>query len=33
MSKVAIASSNITGVGVGNSVTRDFLPHAESDFI
>ena len=33
MSKVAIASSGITGVGVGNSVTRDFLPHAESDFI
>lgn len=33
MSKVAIASSGITGVGVGNSVARDFLPHAESDFI
>ncbi len=33
MSKVAIASSGITGVGVGNSVSRDFLPHAESDFI
>lgn len=33
MSKAAIAASGIKGVGVGNSTTRDFLPHAESDFI
>ncbi len=33
MSKVAIASSGIMGVGVGNSESRDFLPHAENDFI
>lgn len=33
MSKAAIAASEIKGVGVGNSTTRDFLPHAESDFI
>lgn len=33
MSKAAIAASGMTGVGIGNSTTRDFLPHAESDFI
>ena len=33
MSKAAIAASGVTGVGIGNSTTRDFLPHAESDFI
>jgi len=32
-SHIAIANSGIIGVGVGNSVERDFLPHAESDFI
>ena len=30
---IAIASSHITGVGPGNSVQRDFLPLAFSDFI
>ena len=30
---IAIANSNIIGRGAGNSVGRDFLPHAESDFI
>ncbi len=30
---IAIASSNIVGVGPGNSVERDFLPQAFSDFI
>ena len=24
---------NVVGLGVGNSIERDFLPHAESDFI
>lgn len=32
-SHIAIANSNIIGRGVGNSIERDFLPHAESDFI
>lgn len=32
-SHMAIANSNIIGLGVGNSIERDFLPHAESDFI
>ncbi len=32
-SHIAIANSQIVGLGVGNSVERDFLPHAESDFI
>ena len=30
---IAIANSNVVGLGVGNSIERDFLPHAESDFI
>lgn len=30
---IAIANSNVIGLGVGNSIERDFLPHAESDFI
>lgn len=30
---IAIASSHIFGCGPGNSVQRDFLPHAYSDFI
>ena len=30
---IAIANSNIVGRGPGNSVERDFLPHAENDFI
>lgn len=33
MAKIAIANSNVIGLGVGNSIERDFLPHAESDFI
>ncbi len=33
MSQAAIAASGVSGVGIGNSTTRDFLPHAESDFI
>lgn len=32
-SHIAIANSNVIGLGVGNSIERDFLPHAESDFI
>lgn len=32
-SHMAIANSNVIGRGVGNSIERDFLPHAESDFI
>lgn len=32
-SKIAIASSNIIGKGPGNSVQRDFIPQAYSDFI
>lgn len=32
-SQIAIANSNVIGLGVGNSIERDFLPHAESDFI
>lgn len=32
-SKIAIASSNVIGKGPGNSVERDFLPQAFSDFI
>jgi cell division protein FtsW len=30
---MAVANSNIIGRGPGNSVERDFLSHAESDFI
>lgn len=30
---VAVANSNVIGLGPGNSVERDFLQHAESDFI
>ena len=30
---IAIANSTVVGVGPGNSVQRDFLQHAESDFI
>lgn len=30
---MAVANSNIIGRGTGNSVERDFLSHAESDFI
>ncbi len=30
---IAIATSNIIGKGPGNSVQRDFIPHAYSDFI
>ncbi len=30
---IAIASSGIIGVGPGNSVQRDYIPHAYSDFI
>ncbi len=30
---IAIASSHIFGCGPGNSVQRDFIPHAYSDFI
>lgn len=30
---IAVANSNILGKGPGNSVERDFLSHAESDFI
>ena len=32
-SHIAIANSNVVGLGPGNSIERDFLPHAESDFI
>lgn len=32
-SHIAIASSNIIGCGPGNSIQRDFIPHAYSDFI
>ena len=32
-SHIAIASSNIFGCGPGNSIQRDFIPHAYSDFI
>ncbi len=32
-SHIAIANSGFIGLGVGNSIERDFLPHAESDFI
>lgn len=31
--KIAVANSNIVGLGPGNSIQRDFLQHAESDFI
>ena len=31
--RIAIANSNFIGRGPGNSVGRDFLPHAENDFI
>ena len=31
--KIAIANSNVIGRGPGNSIERDFLQHAESDFI
>lgn len=30
---IAIANSNVIGRGPGNSIQRDFLQHAESDFI
>ena len=32
-SKFAIASSNILGCGPGNSIQRDYIPHAYSDYI
>lgn len=32
-SKIAIASSHIIGHGPGNSIQRDFIPHADSDYI
>lgn len=32
-SNIAIASSHIIGCGPGNSRLRDFIPHAQSDFI
>ena len=32
-SNIAIASSHIWGCGPGNSTLRDFIPHAQSDFI
>lgn len=32
-SHIAVASSNIIGCGPGNSIQRDFIPHAYSDFI
>lgn len=32
-SNIAIANSNVIGLGPGNSIQRDFLSHAESDFI
>src|SRR5699024_4767815 len=32
-SKVAIARGGLTGVGVGKSVERNFLPQSSSDFI
>ncbi len=31
--KIAIANSNGIGLSIGNSIERDFLQHAESDFI
>lgn len=31
--KIAVANSNVIGLGPGNSIQRDFLQHAESDFI
>lgn len=31
--RIAVANSNVIGMGPGNSVQRDFLQHAESDFI
>jgi len=31
--KIAVANSNVIGRGPGNSIERDFLQHAESDFI
>lgn len=30
---IAVANSNFIGLGPGNSIERDFLQHAESDFI
>lgn len=30
---IAVANSNVIGLGPGNSIQRDFLQHAESDFI
>lgn len=30
---IAVANSNVIGLGPGNSIERDFLFHAESDFI
>ena len=30
---IAVANSNVIGLGPGNSIERDFLSHAESDFI
>ncbi len=32
-SKIAIASSSLFGCGPGNSIQRDFIPHADSDYI
>jgi cell division protein FtsW len=32
-SKIAIASSHLIGGGPGNSIQRDYIPHADSDYI
>lgn len=32
-SKIAIASSHLIGSGPGNSIQRDYIPHADSDYI
>lgn len=32
-SKIAIASSHLLGAGPGNSIQRDYIPHADSDYI
>jgi cell division protein FtsW len=32
-SHIAVASSHLIGCGPGNSIQRDFIPHAQSDYI